>query len=133
MGRLKTGTCARIDAKSIDFSKMELQPGAGIQILLHLVLEQTNKAFIHTNYPAISPIRMKRHIPLLKVIFTEHLYLQVKSEGVGPRYCPSIEDKINRFRDKERHHLFIEPQTREATSIISTVLAPLCLPIRNWV
>jgi len=113
LGRLKTGTCARIDAKSIDFSKMEKQSGDKNPQPFSFRTEQENfdphqlPCYVtYTNASTHSIIENNFHRAPL---FTGQI------EGTGPRYCPSIEDKVNRFRDKDRHHLFIEPQTREAT------------------
>ena len=113
IGRLKTGTCPRVDASTIDFSKMELQYG-----------DKPPKPFsFRTDKDGFNPMQLpcyitytneKTHSIIEKNFYRAPLFLgQIK--GVGPRYCPSIEDKINRFKDKERHHLFIEPQTLEAT------------------
>jgi len=113
MGRLKTGTCARIDAKSIDFSKMELQPG-----------DPHPPAFsFRTDTATFAPHQLPCYIAytnemthqIIEGNFHRAPLFTGQIDGIGPRYCPSIEDKINRFRDKERHHLFIEPQTSEAT------------------
>lgn len=113
LGRLKTGTCARIDAKSIDFSSMEIQGGDK---------EPTPFSF-RTNKDEFNPHQLPCYITytntktheIIRNNFHRAPLFTGQIEGVGPRYCPSIEDKINRFRDKERHHLFIEPQTKEAT------------------
>ena len=113
LGRLKTGTCARIDAKSIDFSKMEKQSGDDLPKPFSFRTDEQNfrphqlPCYItYTNLNTHSIIQNNFHRAPL---FTGQI------EGTGPRYCPSIEDKVNRFSDKERHHLFIEPQTKEAT------------------
>lgn len=128
MGRLKTGTCPRIDSLSIDFSVMEEQPGDEIPSPFSF---RTNRAEFREN---------KKQIPCYIAYTNETTHDIIESnfyraplftgqiEGTGPRYCPSIEDKINRFRDKERHHLFIEPQTMENTECyingMSTSLPP---------
>ena len=113
MGRLKTGTCARIDAKSIDFTKMEMQPGD----------EDPIPFSFRTNRETFNPKQLPCYITytnegthqIIEDNFHRAPLFTGQIEGTGPRYCPSIEDKINRFRDKERHHLFVEPQTLEAT------------------
>ncbi|MDD3324652.1 MAG: tRNA uridine-5-carboxymethylaminomethyl(34) synthesis enzyme MnmG [Sulfurospirillaceae bacterium] len=126
IGRLKTGTCARIDAKSIDFSKMEIQLGD----------ENPMPFSFRTDVATFRPHQLPCYITYTNE--TTHDVIQSnfyraplftgQIEGIGPRYCPSIEDKVNRFKDKERHHLFIEPQTREATEYylngLSTSLPP---------
>ncbi len=128
MGRLKTGTCARVDASTIDFSVMEEQGGD----------ELPNPFSFRTNRDEFR--KTKKQIPCYITYTNQNTHDIIESnfyraplftgqiEGTGPRYCPSIEDKINRFRDKERHHLFIEPQTFENTECyingMSTSLPP---------
>jgi tRNA uridine 5-carboxymethylaminomethyl modification enzyme len=113
MGRLKTGTCARIDAKSIDFSQMEIQPGDEDPQPFSF---RTDKKDFHPHQlPCyITYTNLQTH-EIIKTNFDRAPLFTGQIEGTGPRYCPSIEDKINRFSDKDRHHLFIEPQTLEAT------------------
>ena len=128
VGRLKTGTCPRVDSSSIDFSVMEEQPGDALPAPFSFRTdrekfarekEQLSCYIAYTNLDTHALIESNFHRAPL---FTGQI------EGVGPRYCPSIEDKINRFRDKERHHIFIEPQTRENTECyingMSTSLPP---------
>ncbi len=111
MSRLKTGTCPRVDAKSIDFDVLEIQYG-----------DQNPKAFSFRT-KNFNPIQLPCYIArtntttheIIKNNFYRAPLFTGQIEGVGPRYCPSIEDKINRFSDKESHHLFIEPQTIDAT------------------
>ncbi|MBE0495988.1 MAG: tRNA uridine-5-carboxymethylaminomethyl(34) synthesis enzyme MnmG [Campylobacterales bacterium] len=113
LGRLKTGTCPRIDAKSIDFSMMEIQPGDTPPAPFSF---RTNKAtFSPVQLPCYITYTNERTHSIIEGNFHRAPLFTGQIEGTGPRYCPSIEDKINRFRDKERHHLFIEPQTLEAT------------------
>jgi tRNA uridine 5-carboxymethylaminomethyl modification enzyme len=113
MGRLKTGTCARIDAKSIDFSKMELQPGDPHPPAFSF---RTDRAtFAPHQLPCYIAYTNETTHQIIEGNFHRAPLFTGQIDGIGPRYCPSIEDKINRFRDKERHHLFIEPQTSEAT------------------
>ena len=128
MGRLKTGTCARIDSSSIDFSVMEEQPGDEIP----------NPFSFRTNKEKFK--KTKKQLPCFIAYTNEETHNIIEGnfyraplftgqiEGTGPRYCPSIEDKVNRFRDKDRHHLFIEPQTIDNTECyingMSTSLPP---------
>ncbi len=113
MGRLKTGTCARIDAKSIDFTKMEMQPGDENPVPFSF---RTDKdSFKPKQLPCYITYTNKNTHNIIESNFHRAPLFTGQIEGTGPRYCPSIEDKINRFRDKDRHHLFIEPQTLEAT------------------
>jgi len=113
MGRLKTGTCARIDAKSIDFTKMEMQPGDEDPIPFSF---RTNReTFKPKQLPCYITYTNENTHQIIENNFHRAPLFTGQIEGTGPRYCPSIEDKINRFRDKDRHHLFVEPQTLEAT------------------
>ena len=113
IGRLKTGTCARIDGKSIDFDVMEVQEGDVPPIPFSF----------RTDRATFSPEQLPCHVAYTNeathTIIESNFYraplFSGQIEGVGPRYCPSIEDKVNRFRDRPRHQIFVEPQTREAT------------------
>ncbi len=111
--RLKTGTCPRIDAKSIDFSQMELQDGDIPPKPFSFRTDKEN--FSPKQLPCYITYTNEKTHQIIEGNFHRAPLFTGQIEGVGPRYCPSIEDKINRFRDKERHHLFIEPQTLEAT------------------
>ena len=113
VGRLKTGTCPRIDGSTIDFSKMEPQPGDEPPRPFSFRTDREN--FHPKQLPCFIAYTNEQTHRLIEGNFHRAPLFSGKIEGVGPRYCPSIEDKINRFRDKERHHLFIEPQTLEAT------------------
>ncbi|MBL7743492.1 MAG: tRNA uridine-5-carboxymethylaminomethyl(34) synthesis enzyme MnmG [Chitinophagaceae bacterium] len=104
--RLKTGTPPRIDGRSLDYSKMEEQPG-----------DKEITGFSYTNTPKpkeqkscwITYTSQKVH-NILKTGFDRSPMFAGRIDGIGPRYCPSIEDKINRFAERERHQLFIEPE-----------------------
>jgi tRNA uridine 5-carboxymethylaminomethyl modification enzyme len=126
MGRLKTGTCARIDAKSIDFGKMEIQPGDERPRPFSFRTER--KSFEPTQLPCYVTYTNERTHEIIESNFHRAPLFTGQIEGVGPRYCPSIEDKVYRFRDKDRHHVFVEPQTLEATEYyingLSTSLPP---------
>ncbi len=111
--RLKTGTCARIDAKTIDFSKMELQDGDTPPVPFSFRTDKTN--FNPKQLPCYITYTNETTHKIIENNFYRAPLFTGQIEGVGPRYCPSIEDKVNRFRDKDRHHLFMEPQTKEAT------------------
>lgn len=111
LGRLKTGTCPRVDAKSIDFKELEIQHGDEKPKPFSF----RTKNFNPKQLPCyIARTNEKTH-DIIRANFTRAPLFTGQIEGVGPRYCPSIEDKINRFADKNSHHLFIEPQTRAAT------------------
>ena len=106
--RLKTGTPPRVDGRSLDYSKMEEQKGDE-----HIV------CFSYMNVPRVKPEEQRScHITytnqavhdILKTGFDRSPMYQGRIEGVGPRYCPSIEDKISRFADRDRHQLFVEPE-----------------------
>ena len=107
--RFKTGTPARINRKSVDFSKMEIQEGDknltafSFEDEIDENLEQLPCYLTYTNAKTHEIIRNNLH--------RSPLY-SGKIEGTGPRYCPSIEDKVVRFADKERHQIFIEPMGR---------------------
>ncbi len=104
--RFKTGTPARVDARTLDYSKMKIQPGdeecRNFSFMSDVVTrEQTPCWLTYTNEETHRIIRENLHrAPMTNGVIT----------GVGPRYCPSIESKIVRFPDKERHQLFIEPE-----------------------
>jgi tRNA uridine 5-carboxymethylaminomethyl modification enzyme len=113
LGRLKTGTCPRIDAKSIDFSVMDEQPGDDNPTPFSF---RTNReSFKPTQLPCFITFTNSATHDIISGNFHRAPLFTGQIEGVGPRYCPSIEDKVNRFSEKDRHHLFIEPQTTEAT------------------
>ncbi|MCZ2298960.1 MAG: tRNA uridine-5-carboxymethylaminomethyl(34) synthesis enzyme MnmG [Chitinophagales bacterium] len=106
--RLKTGTPPRVDGRSLDYSKMEVQKG-----------DEEISGFSFLNIEKIKPEQQRGcHITytntevheILKTGFDRSPMYQGRIEGVGPRYCPSIEDKINRFADRDRHQLFVEPE-----------------------
>jgi tRNA uridine 5-carboxymethylaminomethyl modification enzyme len=104
--RMKTGTPVRIDGRSIDFSRMEEQPGdeyAGkFSFTDTPILKKQRPCFITYTSPEVHKV--------LETGFHESPMFTGKIDGIGPRYCPSIEDKINRFADKTRHQLFVEPE-----------------------
>jgi tRNA uridine 5-carboxymethylaminomethyl modification enzyme len=106
-GRMKTGTPPRVDGRSLDFSKMTEQPG-----------DDVPEKFSYTNLTA--PLKTQRSCwmsytsldvhDILREGFDRSPMFNGRIKSIGPRYCPSIEDKINRFADKERHQLFVEPE-----------------------
>ncbi|WP_172618404.1 tRNA uridine-5-carboxymethylaminomethyl(34) synthesis enzyme MnmG [Helicobacter cinaedi] len=110
LGRLKTGTCARIDGRSIDFSRLETHSGDSNPP--HF--SHKTKDFAPTQLPCFVTYTNEKTHNIIRSNFHRAPLFTGQIEGVGPRYCPSIEDKINRFADKERHQLFLEPQTQEA-------------------
>lgn len=111
--RLKTGTPARVKTSSIDFSKGRLEPGTNMDICFS---EETDRSKI---------LKYEEQIPCYLIYTTEETHKIIREhlnessmysgivEGVGPRYCPSIEDKLVRFSDKDRHQIFLEPETKD--------------------
>ena len=105
-GRMKTGTPPRVDGRSLDYSVMEPQPG-----------DVNPDKFSFTNTQALTK-QLDCHITytnpkthdILESGFSRSPLFNGSIQGSGPRYCPSIEDKINRFRDRERHQIFVEPE-----------------------
>ncbi|MGE8494803.1 tRNA uridine-5-carboxymethylaminomethyl(34) synthesis enzyme MnmG [Comamonas sp.] len=114
-GRLKTGTPPRIDGRSIDFSQCETQPGDGMP---GGVNEGQLPVFSFMGNAEMHPAQMPCYIThtnartheIIRSGFDRSPMFTGKIEGVGPRYCPSVEDKINRFADKESHQIFLEPE-----------------------
>ena len=151
LGRLKTGTPPRLLRKSIDFSKTEIQPGDDpvpyftfwkddLFHMEHSGANQRKSNVSDEKYPPNSILRrINRQLPchitfttdktaeiIRKNIHNSPMYSGV-IEGIGPRYCPSIEDKIVRFSDKERHQIFLEPEGIETDEIYVNGFST-CLP-----
>ena len=103
--RFKTGTPARVNKRSIDFSVLEVQPGDEETAPFSFMTKEQPKNILPCH---ISYTNLETHRVIKENIHRSPLY-GGKIEGIGPRYCPSIEDKVMRFADKERHQLFIEP------------------------
>ncbi|MDH1702871.1 tRNA uridine-5-carboxymethylaminomethyl(34) synthesis enzyme MnmG [Comamonas terrigena] len=114
-GRLKTGTPPRIDGRSIDFSQCTEQPGDGMPGGMN---EGHVPVFSFRGNAAMHPRQMpcwithtnERTHDIIRSGFDRSPMFTGKIEGVGPRYCPSVEDKINRFADKDSHQIFLEPE-----------------------
>ena len=112
-GRMKTGTPPRLDGRSLDYSKMERQEG-----------DQPPGRFSYTDTPPLtdqlccwSTYTNQQVHDMLRTGFDQSPMFNGRIQGVGPRYCPSIEDKIDRFADKDRHQLFVEPEGRDTCEI----------------
>ena len=106
-GRMKTGTPPRVDGRSLDFSKMIIQPGDDVPEKFSYSKETsplTHQRPCHMSYTSLEV-----H-DILREGFDRSPMFNGRIKSLGPRYCPSIEDKINRFADKDRHQLFIEPE-----------------------
>lgn len=119
-GRMKTGTPPRIDGRSLDYSKMEVQGGDEV-VDKFSYLDDTSP-FVKSTSPLSLQKEIKKQVPchvtytnqdvhdILKTGFEKSPMFQGRIQGLGPRYCPSIEDKITRFSERERHQLFVEPE-----------------------
>ncbi len=105
-GRMKTGTPPRVDGRSLDYSKMECQAGdeepGSFSFLEQSPLKNQRTCWVTYTNSLVHDI--------LKTGFDESPMYTGRIQGLGPRYCPSIEDKINRFADRERHQIFVEPE-----------------------
>lgn len=112
-GRMKTGTPPRLDGRSLDYSKMEVQEG-----------DQIPGKFSYTDTPTpekqlcchITYTNQEVH-DILRTGFDQSPMFAGRIKGLGPRYCPSIEDKIDRFAERDRHQLFVEPEGWETHEI----------------
>ena len=113
-GRLKTGTPPRLDGRTIDFGQCEQQPGDGMpggQNPTMPVFSFMGRADMHPRQlPCWVTHTNARTHEIIRSGFDRSPMFTGKIEGVGPRYCPSVEDKINRFADKESHQIFLEPE-----------------------
>ena len=105
-GRMKTGTPPRVDGRSLDYSKMEEQPG-----------DENPAKFSYTDTKKLTKQRScwitytnNEVHEVLRTGFEKSPMFSGRIKGLGPRYCPSVEDKINRFADKDRHQIFVEPE-----------------------
>lgn len=107
VGRLKTGTPARVDAKTVDFSKMDVQPGDEKEPVMSYI----GSADWH---PQQMPCYITRTTPethdIIRGALEQSPMFNGDADGVGPRYCPSVEDKVHRFADKNSHQIFVEPE-----------------------
>ena len=124
LGRFKTGTCPRLDAKTIDFSKLEIHGSDAVPPPFSFSTKNiTNKQVpcyvTHTN--------TRTHVIIKENLTRSPLYSGI-IKGTGPRYCPSIEDKVVRFSDKERHQIFLEPEGYDTKEIYPNGLST-SLPI----
>ncbi len=124
LGRLKTGTPPRVNARTIDFSKTIPHPGSEVPLFFSFIPSQEHPFSSPPNpiYPLGKPIPWRQQLPCYLVYTNDRTHQIIRAnlhraplytgliKGVGPRYCPSIEDKIVRFADKETHGLFLEPE-----------------------
>lgn len=106
LGRLKTGTPARLDGRTIDWSRLEEQKGDEVPVAFSFLTQKIDTPQVSC---FITHTTADGHRLIAENLHRSPMY-SGQIEGVGPRYCPSIEDKINRFRDKETHQVFLEPE-----------------------
>ncbi|MHB8384496.1 MAG: tRNA uridine-5-carboxymethylaminomethyl(34) synthesis enzyme MnmG, partial [Candidatus Binataceae bacterium] len=113
IGRLKTGTCPRLDARSIDYSALEIQPGDEPPPPFSFRTERITQGQLpcHLTYT-----NARTHEIIRAGIDRSPMYSGV-IQSRGPRYCPSVEDKVMRFRDKERHQIFLEPEGHDTVEV----------------
>lgn len=111
MGRLKTGTCPRVDGKSIDFTNLETHNGDTIPP--HFSFRTNTQYFNPAQFPCYITYTNENTHKIIRDNFHLAPLFSGQISGVGPRYCPSIEDKVYRFASKTRHQLFLEPQTKD--------------------
>jgi tRNA uridine 5-carboxymethylaminomethyl modification enzyme len=113
IGRLKTGTCPRLDARSIDFDRLDVQPGDDPPVPFSYATERITQTQIPCH---ITYTNARTHEIIRAGLDRSPMYSGV-IQSRGPRYCPSVEDKIVRFSDKERHQIFLEPEGRDTVEI----------------
>lgn len=106
-GRMKTGTPPRVDGRSLDFSKMEIQNGDEYPSKFSY---NTSISPVQNQTPCYITYTNQEVHDILKTGFDQSPMYQGRIQGLGPRYCPSIEDKINRFAERDRHQIFVEPE-----------------------
>ncbi len=113
VGRLKTGTCPRLDARSIDYSRLETQHGDNPPQPFSAATERITQEQIpcHITYTHPGTHEIIRNSLGRSAMYSGRI------QGTGPRYCPSIEDKIVRFAEKDRHQIFLEPEGRDTVEV----------------
>jgi len=113
VGRLKTGTCPRLDARTIDFAGLELQPGDDPPVPFSVSTPRIEQTQIPCHITYTNP----RTHEIIRGALDRSAMYSGKIQSRGPRYCPSVEDKIVRFADKDRHQIFLEPEGRDTVEI----------------
>jgi tRNA uridine 5-carboxymethylaminomethyl modification enzyme len=113
VGRLKTGTCPRLDSRTIDYSNLELQPGDEPPPPFSFRTDRISRPQIACHLTFTTP---RTHEIIRSGIDRSPMYSGV-IQSRGPRYCPSVEDKVMRFPDKERHQIFLEPEGRDTVEV----------------
>lgn len=111
--RLKTGTCPRVNANTVDFSKMEIQPGDEIPTPFSYLTDKLELEQV----PCYATWTTSATQKVIEDILEDTPLFSGQIQGVGPRYCPSFELKIARFPEKDRHHIFVEPEGRSTQEL----------------
>ncbi len=117
--RLKTGTCPRVSSRTIDYSKMQMQPGDQPPQPFSYLTDKLDVEQI----PCWATWTTPQTQAVIEEILKDAPLFSGQIEGVGPRYCPSFELKIARFPEKERHHVFVEPEGRDTEEVYLNGLA----------
>lgn len=128
VGRLKTGTCPRLDARTIDFSRLEVQHGDEPPAPFSFATERITRAQVpcHVTYTTERTHELIRKALHRSPMFSGRIHAR------GPRYCPSVEDKVVRFADKERHQIFLEPEGLDTVEIYPNGLST-SLPLETQI
>ena len=114
VGRLKTGTPPRIDGKTVDLNQMEIQPGdSPVPVLSFLGTPESHPRQVPCHITHTNPTTHE----FIRAALSESPMFSGEIEGVGPRYCPSIEDKVVRFADRDSHQIFVEPEGLSTTEL----------------
>ncbi|MGD9762172.1 MAG: tRNA uridine-5-carboxymethylaminomethyl(34) synthesis enzyme MnmG [Candidatus Binatia bacterium] len=113
VGRLKTGTCPRLDARTIDFARLAVQPGDDPPVPFSFATER----IAQTQVPCHITYTNERTHEIIRSGLDRSPLFERRIQSRGPRYCPSIEDKVVRFADKERHQIFLEPEGIDTVEI----------------
>ena len=128
VGRLKTGTCPRLDARTIDFSGLELQPGDDPPAPFSFSTERIEQPQVPCHITYTTP----RTHEIIRASLHRSPMFSGRIQSRGPRYCPSVEDKIVRFADKERHQIFLEPEGLDTVEVYPNGLST-SLPLETQV
>jgi tRNA uridine 5-carboxymethylaminomethyl modification enzyme len=113
IGRLKTGTCPRLDARTIDYSRLEIQRGDSEPIPFSFA----TAAIAQEQLPCHITFTNSRTHEIIRAALDRSPLYSGRIQSRGPRYCPSIEDKVVRFAEKERHQIFLEPEGRDTVEV----------------
>ena len=124
LGRLKTGTPARLDGTTIDWAGLEMQDGDDPPVPFSFLTESIDRPQVQCG---ITHTTAETHAIIRANLNRAPMY-SGQIDSIGPRYCPSIEDKIVRFADKESHQIFLEPEGYDDPTVYPTVFPPPCRP-----